>query len=74
MLGVPLGAVTLLMLLIRHDSAAATTSLFFLVPPTSVFLGWLAFGETMDATGIAGLAITSAGVWLMNRNPERGET
>lgn len=65
--GVSLGAVTILMLLIRSGSAAATTSLFFLVPPASALMAWLAFGETLGAGGIAGLLIATAGVWLVNR-------
>lgn len=68
-LGVSLGAVTILMLLIRRGSAAATTSLFFLVPPVSVLMAWLAFGETLGVGGIAGLLITTAGVYLVNRRP-----
>lgn len=67
--GVSLGAVTILMLLIRSGSAAATTSLFFLVPPASALMAWLAFDETLGIGGIVGLSITTAGVWLVNRRP-----
>lgn len=65
--GVSLGAVSILMLLIRRGSAAATSSLFFLVPPTAAAMGWLAFGETLGAMGVAGLLAASAGVYLVNR-------
>lgn len=65
--GVSLGAVTILMVLIRRDSAAATTSLFFLVPPASALMAWVAFDETLGVGGIAGLLIATAGVWLVNR-------
>lgn len=67
--GVSLGAVTILMVLIRRGSAAATTSLFFLVPPTSALMAWFAFGETLGTVGVLGLLIATAGVWLVNRRP-----
>lgn len=68
-LGVSLGAVTILMLLIRRGSAAATTSLFFLVPPAAALMAWFAFGETLGIMGGLGLLVTSVGVWLVNRRP-----
>jgi len=68
-LGVSLGAVTILMVLIRRGSAAATSSLFFLVPPTAAAMGWVAFGESLEATGVLGLVAASAGVYLVNRRP-----
>jgi len=64
---VSLGAVSILMVLIKRGSAAATTSLFFLVPPASAILAWIAFGESLGPIGLAGLAITTAGVWLVSR-------
>ena len=68
-LAVSLGAVSILMYLIRHGSAAATTSLFFLVPPSSAIMAWIAFGEALGPIGLAGLGVTTAGVWLVNRRP-----
>lgn len=64
---VSLGAVSILMVLIKRDSAAATTSLFFLVPPASAIMAWVVFGEALGPMGIAGLGVTTAGVWLVNR-------
>ncbi|MBE9556939.1 MAG: DMT family transporter [Proteobacteria bacterium] len=64
---VSLGAVSILMVLIKRGSAAATTSLFFLVPPSSAIMAWIVFGEALGPMGIAGLGITTAGVWLVNR-------
>lgn len=66
-LAVSLGAVSILMVLIKHGSAAATTSLFFLVPPASAIMAWVVFGEALGPMGIAGLGVTTAGVWLVNR-------
>lgn len=64
---VSLGAVSILMVLIKRGSAAATTSLFFLVPPASAIMAWVAFGEALGPMGLAGLGITTTGVWLVNR-------
>ena len=64
---VSLGAVSILMVLIKRGSAAATTSLFFLVPPASAIMAWAVFGEALGPMGLAGLGITTAGVWLVNR-------
>ena len=66
-LAVSLGAVSILMVLIKNGSAAATTSLFFLVPPASAIMAWAAFGEALGPIGLVGLGITTAGVWLVNR-------
>ncbi|MCE2516731.1 MAG: DMT family transporter [Alphaproteobacteria bacterium] len=67
---VSIGAVTILMLLIRSGQMAATSSLFFMVPPVSALMGYVAFGEVLGAMGILGFIIASAGVWLVNR-PEK---
>lgn len=69
-LAVSLGAVSILMLLIKRGSAAATTSLFFLVPPSSAIMAWIAFGEALGPIGLAGLATATTGVWLVNRKPK----
>lgn len=73
-LAVSLGAVSILMLLIRRGSAAATTSLFFLVPPSSAIMAWIAFGEELGTLGLAGLGVTTAGVWLVNRGTGKGNS
>lgn len=67
---VSIGAVTILMLLIRAGQMAATSSLFFMVPPVSAVMGYIAFGETLGILGIAGFIVASIGVWLVNK-PEK---
>lgn len=66
---VSLGAISILMLLIRKGRIAATSSLFFLVPPVSAVLGYLVFDEKLGALGIIGFVLASVGVWLVNRKP-----
>lgn len=67
---VSIGAVTILMLLIRKGQMAATSSLFFMVPPLSAVMGYIAFGEVLGLMGILGFIIASIGVWLVNK-PEK---
>ena len=61
-----LGAITLLMLLIRRGAASRLASLFFLVPPTTALLAWGLFGETLGPTALLGMALAAAGVALVN--------
>lgn len=66
-----LGAISLLLLLIRHGAASKTASLFYLVPAVTALIAWLMFGETMQAIGMAGMLITIAGVALVTRSTRR---
>ncbi len=61
-----LGAITLLMLLIRRGAASRVASLFFLVPPTTALLAWPLFGETLSPVGLLGMALAAVGVALVN--------
>lgn len=61
-----LGAVGLLMLLIKRDSVARTSSLFFMVPGLTVVVANLMFGETMNLMQVVGLVIASAAVGFVN--------
>ncbi len=67
---VSIGAVSILMLLIRSGQMAATSSLFFMVPPVSALMGYIFFGELLGVVGCIGVAVASFGVWLVNR-PEK---
>ena len=66
-LAVSLGAISILMVLVRRDQMAVISSLFFMTPPVAAVMGWLVLGETMGPLGIAGLAIASVGVWMVSR-------
>lgn len=61
-----LGAITLLMLLIRRGEASRVASLFFLVPASTALLAWPLFGETLSPLGLLGVALAAAGVALVN--------
>lgn len=67
-----LGAVLLLLVLLRRGSAAGVSSLFYLVPPATAFEAYLLFGEKLPPLSIAGVAFTAAGVALVLRRPRPG--
>lgn len=52
-----IGAVGLLMFLIRRDSATQTASLFYLVPVSTAIIAWFMFGETLSAIQLVGMAV-----------------
>lgn len=60
-----LGAISLLMLLIRRGEAARTASLFYLVPPVTAVTAWALFGETLGPLALAGMAVAVGGVALV---------
>ena len=64
---VSLGAISILMILIKRGEMSSTASLFFLAPPVSAILGYIVFGEELNALGIFGFIITCTGVWIVNR-------
>ncbi len=60
-----LGAIFLLMLLIRANSSARVTSLFYLVPPATALESYFIFGERFGLMAIGGLILASVGVALV---------
>ena len=66
-LALSLGGSSLMYLLLQRGAATAVTSLLYLVPPCTAVMALLLFGEPVDATTIAGMVITAAGVSLVVR-------
>lgn len=62
-----LGAIFLLLYLIRHGAANRVASLFYLVPPTTALIAWLLFGETYTAAAAGGMALGVLAVWLVTK-------
>jgi len=60
--GLSLGAISLLLLLIRRGAVAGVASLFYLVPPVVAVLAFLLFGEALTAMQVAGMAVAAVGV------------
>lgn len=59
-----IGAILLLMYLIREMPAARVSSLFYLVPPLVVLEAWALFGEKLRPLALAGLALCVVAVAL----------
>lgn len=62
-----IGAIFLLMRLIRDGAVAKVSSLFYLVPGVTAVLGWALFGETLGPVQIAGMAVAACGVAIAAR-------
>lgn len=61
------GAISLLMTLIRLGEAARVASLFYLVPPVTALMAWALYGEALEGAGLVGLALAAGGVALVVR-------
>lgn len=64
-------AYALMFRLIRTRDATRVSALQYFVPPTTMIIAWLVFGEVLSVNGMAGLLVTSAGFWLMARGARR---
>jgi drug/metabolite transporter (DMT)-like permease len=62
-----LGAITLLMLLIRLGDVGRVSNLIFLVPGVSALIAYGLFGETLSLIQIAGMAVCAAAVLIVTR-------
>jgi drug/metabolite transporter (DMT)-like permease len=60
-----LGAIFLLLNLIRKGRATQVSSLFYLVPPTTALIAWPLFGETYSLAAAAGMGLAMLAVWLV---------
>ena len=60
-----LGAIFLLLFLIRQGAASRVASLFYLVPPTTALIAWPLFGETYTLAAAAGMGLGMLAVWLV---------
>ncbi len=64
-----LGAISLLLILIREGAASRVASYFYLVPPVTAVEAWLLFDERMGLVALGGMALVVAGVALALRPP-----
>ena len=62
-----LGAISLLLVLIRHGAATSVSSLMYLVPAVTAIMAWVMFGETLTWLAMAGMAVAVVGVALVTR-------
>jgi drug/metabolite transporter (DMT)-like permease len=64
-----IGAIFLLMYLIRQGEISKVASLFYLVPAVTAIIAWALFGEQLTPMQIAGMALTTFGVGLATARP-----
>ncbi len=62
-----LGAISLLILMIRHGAASRVASLFYLVPAATALFAYLMFDESLGPVSLVGMVVTALGVALANR-------
>ncbi len=67
-LGLSIGAVLLLMAIIRRGEAGRVSSMFYLVPPLVVLEAHWLFGETLGPVSVIGMLMCVGGVYLVNRS------
>ena len=65
--GLSLGAISLLLALIKRGAVAGVASLFYLVPPVVAVLAFLLFGEALTGVQVAGMALAAMGVAVASR-------
>ena len=57
-----IGAIFLLMVMIRDGEMSKVASFFYLVPAVTAIIAWLMFGETLSLVQIGGMALATFGV------------
>lgn len=66
-----LGAVFLLMILIKQGEAGRVSSLFYLVPPVVAIEAWILFNERLTLLSFVGMALCVFGVMLVVSGPQK---
>ena len=68
-----IGAISLLMLLIRQSAVASVSGLFYLVPAVTSVIAYFLFGETLGPIQLAGLLLATLAVLMISgvRWPQR---
>ncbi|MGE0096652.1 MAG: DMT family transporter [Alphaproteobacteria bacterium] len=65
---VSVGGMALFLFMLKTGTAGKVAANFYLTPGVTAVIGWLVLGEGLSAAAIAGFALASAGVWLVNRS------
>ena len=71
-LAVSVGAYIVMLRLIERLDATRVASLFYLGPPITMFMAWLAFGDSIKITDVVGIAVVFIGVFFTNRTMSWG--
>lgn len=67
-LGLSIGAVVLLMAIIKVGEAGRVSSMFYLIPPLVAVEAHFLFGETLGLISIAGMLLCIIGIYFVNRS------
>jgi drug/metabolite transporter (DMT)-like permease len=70
-LALSVGAILLLLTLLRRGSAVRVSSLFYLVPPATALEAYVLLGERLGAAELAGMLLAVCGVALVMATPRR---
>ena len=65
-----IGAISLLMILIRHGAVSRIASLFYLVPVATTIEGYFLFGETLTIIQLLGMLVVIGAVTLARQQPQ----
>lgn len=64
-LGLSMGASSLMYMMIQRGAVSRVTALLYLVPPTTAVIAWLMFGERITALMLLGMLIAAYAVYLV---------
>jgi drug/metabolite transporter (DMT)-like permease len=62
-----IGAISLMLVMIRKGAVSRVASLIYLVPPTVAVQAWLMFDEKLVTVQIIGMVVTALGVYLSTK-------
>jgi drug/metabolite transporter (DMT)-like permease len=66
--GLSIGAIGLLLFLIRQGAVVGVATLLYLVPPVAALMAFALFGETLSVVQLAGMGLAALGVAVASRN------
>lgn len=69
-----IGAISLLLILLRENAVWRTSALFYLIPPITALFAWLMFDEMLLPAQLVGLGVVTAAVWLTRSMPPGAKT
>lgn len=62
-----IGAITLLMVMLRMGEVARVASFFYMVPPVTALVAWMLFDERLGIMALVGMGVAVLGVALASR-------
>lgn len=69
--GVSLGGMGLYLFMLNSGTAGKVAANFYLTPGLTAVFGFVLLGESLTPLAIAGFALASVGIWLVNAKPKQ---